>query len=529
MPKYSRRDFLRQTTVTLAVAALAAASRSGQSTAADTRIAKSFIDASGEELVLGGKPLSWWVGTLGLPFHVSYAPDIRANLLAFKDVFARLYPKGEVRYAGKASTHPAVFRIAAEAGVGIDVASPYEARAALEAGVPPRQLDVNGNAKDDGLLNLAIGNDMLIIADSVGEVERIAELAKDHANRPRVMLRVTGFDLEGVTSSAIFTAGEWSKFGILLADIPPLLARLDQMPITVLGFHTHIGSQINDLNAYRLVLGKLIELGAMLKSAGHDFEAVNIGGGFPVSYVSEEEWEQILRRIRDGFIAAKDGDRSKIYLWNNAPGDFVMGPDGLPTTEWKGELFTARYPKEKMLEALLMSEIAVGGRTVKAIDALAEAGTPTLLVEPGRSIVSDSGATFARVAYDKVVAGAHNLISLDLGVVNYCEAIVALPARHWALATAPNRRDAEPFETFICGNLCFSADMLSRLKVAFARRPVRGDLVMIASTGAYNPTFFASNANSFPRPARILLEADGTFTYLKRADTYEDIFSIERT
>ena len=76
--------------------------------------------------MLGGRPLSWWIESFGLPFHVSYARDIRANLLAYKDVFARLYPKGEVRYAGKASTHPAVFRLAAEAGVGIDAASPFE-------------------------------------------------------------------------------------------------------------------------------------------------------------------------------------------------------------------------------------------------------------------------------------------------------------------------------------------------------------------------------------------------------------------
>ena len=36
------------------------------------------------------------------------------------------------------------------------------------------------------------------------------------------------------------------------------------MSVEVLGFHTHIGSQITDLAAYQLVLGKLLELGAML-------------------------------------------------------------------------------------------------------------------------------------------------------------------------------------------------------------------------------------------------------------------------
>jgi diaminopimelate decarboxylase len=58
--------------------------------------------------------------------------------------------------------------------------------------------------------------------------------------------------------------------------------------------------------------------------------------------------------------------------------------------------------------------------------------------------------------------------------------------------------------------------MLSRPKVEPARRSVRGDLLLILSTGAYNPTFFASNANCFPRPARILLDVNGDWTYLKR-------------
>jgi diaminopimelate decarboxylase len=123
------------------------------------------------------------------------------------------------------------------------VASPYETRCALEAGVPPEKLDVNGNSKDDDLINLAISKNMLIIADSIAELERIAELAKSHQETPRVVLRVTRSPLDKVTSPSIFTAGEWSKFGIFISDIPPLLSRLDGMPVKLLGFHTHIGSQ----------------------------------------------------------------------------------------------------------------------------------------------------------------------------------------------------------------------------------------------------------------------------------------------
>ena len=68
--------------------------------------------------------------------------------------------------------------------------------------------------------------------------------------------------------------------------------------------------------------------------------------------------------------------------------------------------------------------------------------------------------------------------------------------------------------------------MLSRLKVRLQRKPVRGDVLMIAATGAYSPTFFAANANSFPRPVRILVEEDGSWSTIHRRDSYDEIFSL---
>jgi hypothetical protein len=43
---------------------------------------------------------------------------------------------------------------------------------------------------------------MRIIVDSIAKLEQIAELTKTQQRSPRVMLCVTGFSLEGVTSSA---------------------------------------------------------------------------------------------------------------------------------------------------------------------------------------------------------------------------------------------------------------------------------------------------------------------------------------
>ncbi len=523
----SRRDFLKQSTVAMATAAVAnPALRANAQTSGEAVNFSQFLDASGPELQLAGRPLSWWTETFELPLHVSYAPDIRNNVRAFQEVFKNLYPNGEVRYAGKADTHPTIFKIVGEEGAGIDVASLYEAVAATQANIPGERLDLNGNAKDDALINMAIGKDMLIVIDSIEELERVAVLASVQQKAPRALLRVSGYELGPVTASAIFTAGIWTKFGIPIARIPDVIPKLAGMPVKVLGFHTHIGSQITDVNAYRAVLGKLLELGDLLAAAGHRFEIVNVGGGFPVSYVTEEEWNTTINRIRDGWIAAKNGDPSKIYLWENGLGAFPVGADGMPGTEWLGELFWAKYPKEKMLEALLLSEIEVKGKTVKTLDALAAAGSPKLVIEPGRSIVSDAGLTFARVAFLKTIADHHPMIATEMGVVYYGEAMVALPVRNWSIATEPNRRDPQPFEAFVAGNLCFNADMLSRLKVPLQRKPVRGDILLIPNTGAYCPTFFAANANSFPRPSRLIVESDGTLSYVKRRDTYDEIFSL---
>lgn len=517
----SRRSVLQQAGLALAAAAIV----DPRLSLASDELA-GFLDIGGDEMMIGGKPLSFWIETLDLPMNISWGPQITANVRAFRETFERLYPEGEIRYAGKADTHPRVFAMVAREGAGIDVASPFEARAALDAGLPGHILDVNGNSKSEALIDLALDHDMLFVIDSIEELEHVAERARASDRRPRAILGLSGYELGPVTASAIFTAGIWTKFGIALGDIPALLPRLSDMPVRVMGFHTHIGSQITDPKAYEAVLGKMLELGGALSRAGHPFSMVNIGGGFPVSYVSAATWQSVIERIREGYIAAAAGDPSRIFLWDNKAGDFALDTDNMPGEDWLGEIFTAPFPKQKMLERILEGEVTVDGKTMKTLDALDAAGRPTLVIEPGRAIVSDAGLTFARIAYLKEVAHGHHLVQAEIGTTFYGEALVATPVRHFAIANEPNRRDETPFETFVAGNLCFNGDMIARVKVPLQRRPSRGDVMMIANTGAYNPTFFAATANSFPRPARVVVEPDGTFFYTKHRDTYEDVFSL---
>ena len=479
----------------------------------------------GPDPIIAGQPLSWWEANHELPLHIYHAGVIRRNLRAFKQVFEQRYPKGRICFAAKACPHGPILKIAREEGCGADVASYNEARCALEAGIPAELLDLNGSCKEDFLLRDAIRRGMNIIADCIEEVELLDAIARELGQPARVMLRISGYVLGQVTDDSIFTAGRWTKFGAPLDAVPEFIDTLSRYPwIRLVGFHTHIGSQITTLEPYRSVLAKLIEMGHRLNQSGGLCEVINIGGGFPVRYIDKSAWDVFRERIRQGYEAVRRGDHSQSYVWHDGAGGYASETgDAVNLDHWLGERFYTDLPKEAMLDALLQSDLPVAGSQVPAVHALRQLGKPLLAIEPGRSIMEDSGVTLARVGMVKTVARHHHLVNLEMGVTSHGESLIEKPIKRWTIATDSMRHAAEPFETFIGGNLCFSGDMLSKYKVSLQRKPRRGEVILIHDTGAYSSSLFAAASNAYPRPARILVHETGATEVMKRRDNYADI------
>ncbi|MCD4783083.1 MAG: alanine racemase [Candidatus Eremiobacteraeota bacterium] len=488
-----------------------------------------ILQKSGDETRLMGRELDFWIDRFGLPLHLCYSPVIRENIRGFHRVFREAYPRGEVRYAVKASAHPSVLRIVQEEGGGADVASYNEVRSARQAGIDPEKLVLNGNCKEDELIEEAIRENMLIIADCREEFDLIAEIAVRMGKRPRVLLRISGYNLGNVTQASVFTAGIWTKFGEPIDRVPDFIKSLQDYPqVNFMGFHTHIGSQITELKPYRAVLGRLGELGRHLNRAGIKCRVINIGGGYPVSYVDKDTWDNLVQRTREGLEAARRGDFSHMFCWAGQTEGFPPDETGqINLDKWNGEKFYSAYPKWNMLRALLKGTVPVDGEEIPTVEALDGLGGPILMVEPGRSIVEDAGITLARASHVRTISGGHNLVALEMGVTSYCDSLIEGDIKHWEILTGSPSGDDEPFETFVGGNLCFSGDMLAKYKISLPRRPKRGDILMIRATGAYSSSYMPANANSFPRPARILVDEKGKFTVMKRRDRYDDIFSQE--
>ena len=477
----------------------------------------------------------------GLPLHLYAAGKISRNIQTFQGLFNEHRLDGRVLYAVKACGFPEIVKVAAKSGAGADVASEYELATALNAGLPPHKLVIHGNAKSDAFLQRAVALEALIAANHHTELDRIEAEGLKQRKKVRVLLRLSGFELGPVTAGGIFTAGVWCKFGEPVAEVPVLLAALTKWAhIDLMGFHVHIGSQVTELEPYQEVLGVMAELAVRYREVvGRPVQVVDLGGGFPVSYVDRRTWNGLLKnmqRTSRGYHPHPDsppsrgrGIRGKVSFPKFAGGNTYMTWEGMtggfrPDSEtgkidwnhWAGEKFYTPYPKEKMLAGLLKGKVRFQGKTEQVIKVLEKIGQPRLMVEPGRAIMGDAGITLARVMDVYTVAGGYPLVTLDLGIVNHGNGLVEPDLYPWTLANDMERKDRRPFKAFVAGRLCFSGDLLSRYRVSFPRKPARGDIAVIEKTGAYAPSFFASQANGFPLPSCVLLGQGGKAVFMNR-------------
>ena len=213
----------------------------------------------------------------GTPAYVVAEDDLRARAQRFVAAFASRHPDTELLFASKAFPCTAVYRVLAEEGIGVDVASGGELASALRAGFAPDRVVLHGNAKSEAELRAALAAGVgTIVVDNPDELDRLERLV----DRPqRVYVRVTP-NVRGETHDGISTGQADSKFGVELADAPALIERIEASEhLEMRGLHMHIGSQIRDLAPFRRAVEAVAHLG--------DFPEIDLGGGLGVAYTAD--------------------------------------------------------------------------------------------------------------------------------------------------------------------------------------------------------------------------------------------------
>jgi diaminopimelate decarboxylase len=277
-------------------------------------------------LVCDGLSLSDIAAAHGTPLYVYSAATIAERYRAIDDAFAS-YPHS-LHYALKANSTLAIVRLLRGLGSKVDANSGGEIDVALRAGFIPPEIVFTGVGKTQAELAQAIDLGVKTInAESEGELERIDAIARDRQTRARVAVRVNP-DIDARSHPHISTGLKTNKFGVSIDDARELCRRLwDRPGLEIVGLHTHVGSQIMDLDPLRRAATAVVALARDLRADGVPIEHLDLGGGLGISYdgtvapTAEEYAAAVLPVVRDsGFSIVLE------------PGRSIVGPSGVLLT-----------------------------------------------------------------------------------------------------------------------------------------------------------------------------------------------------
>jgi len=421
------------------------------------------------ELMLGGVDVRDLAQEFGTPLFVLDEADVRSRARAFRDAYAEAGASW-VFYAAKAFLSVAVARWVHEEGLGIDVASGGELAVAMRAGVPGEALLMHGNNKSMQEMVTAVEYGVgRIVIDSFEEIARVAEAAAQAGVVQQVMVRAT-VGVEAHTHEYIATAHEDQKFGLSASGgaVEEAVRRIAKLPsLTLVGLHSHIGSQIFDAAGFEVAAARVVALAQRIyDEQGIEIEELNLGGGMGIAYLDSD--------------------------------------DPLDVQEMAGQ---------------------IGDIVAKAC---AEYGitAPRLAFEPGRAIVGPAGVTLYEVGTIKPVELDHGqvrtYVSVDGGMSDNIR--TALYGADYTVTLASRVSEAEPMLCRVVGKHCESGDVVVR-DAWLPGDLAPGDLLAVAATGAYCRSM-ASNYNYLPRPA-VVAVAEGGAREIVRRETVEDLLGLD--
>jgi diaminopimelate decarboxylase len=273
-------------------------------------------------LVCDGLPLSTIAEIAGTPSYVYSASAIASRYRGVDEAFGA-YPH-TVHYALKANSTLAIVRLLRSLGSSVDANSGGEIDVALRAGFIPPQIVFTGVGKTHAELVQAIELGVKTInVESEGELDRIDAIARSRQTRVRVAVRVNP-DVDARSHPHISTGLKTNKFGVSVEATRELCHRMQSRAgLELVGLHTHVGSQMMDLEPIRRAGTLVVALAKELIAEGINIEHLDLGGGLGISYdgtvapTAQEYANAMLDVVRDSGLS--------IIV---EPGRHIVGPAG---------------------------------------------------------------------------------------------------------------------------------------------------------------------------------------------------------
>ncbi|AJA47333.1 diaminopimelate decarboxylase [Clostridium pasteurianum DSM 525 = ATCC 6013] len=423
------------------------------------------MEAKENELYIGGISTTNLCKEFGTPLYVIDEELVRKNCRDYCENFNVKEGKNKVAYAGKAFLPTAMCQIIDEEGLNLDVVSGGELYTAHKAGFPMEKVLFHGNNKTIDEIKMGINfNVGRFVVDNFYELEKINEIAKEDDKIQKILLRITP-GIEAHTHDYIKTGQVDSKFGFTLLNSETINAvkKAISLPnIKLMGLHCHIGSQIFEIKPYEEEVDIMLDIIKTIKDElNYEIEELDLGGGFGIYYTEADK-----PREAEEFCSA---------------------------------ILKRAESKAKEIDITL----------------------PTLIIEPGRSIIGNAGTTLYTVGSIKDIPEIRKYISVDGGMTDNIRPSLYQAEYECAIANKLNNGTNE--KVTVAGKCCESGDIL--LTDVDIAKVESGDILIVTNTGAYGYSM-ANNYNKIPKAAVVLVK-DGHARLICRRESYEDVLRNE--
>ncbi|MDR1696276.1 MAG: diaminopimelate decarboxylase [Endomicrobium sp.] len=244
------------------------------------------------------------------------------NFLAYKEALGN--KEGLICFACKTNSSGRILKILSKLGAGADTTSGGEIYRCLKAGFEPSKIVYAGVGKTNEEIEYALKNKILMFnAESFEELYAIDKIAGRLKTKAKIAFRINP-NVDPDTHSYIVTGKEGTKFGIPYEDaVKAYLTAKKMKNIVLAGIHSHIGSQILDIEPFEIAAKKIKKIVDEVEKNGIKLEYINCGGGLGIEYSKSDKAKtpkQLLSKIFPVF------GKDKKFIFE--PGRSIVGNAG---------------------------------------------------------------------------------------------------------------------------------------------------------------------------------------------------------
>lgn len=465
---------------------------------------ENFLEVKNKQLHINGVSAIELAQKYGTPLFVFSESRIKHNISRLQKSQEVIDCNLKVCYAAKANSNMAILRVIKEADCDLEVNSGGELWKALEIGFRGDQIIFNGTSKEVWEIENAINAGIYAIqVDSLFELSLIEETAKRLNKTANVSLRLVP-EIETGTHSGLQTALLTSKFGMMPDEaLSAFQTYKDSKFLNLCGIHLHIGSQNPEADAYSEALKTLFEnLLKIYKETGIKLSHLNLGGGFPVNYLRDKSHEKAFSETEKEMLSADFEPSEAIKnAWN----------------EVKKAAISANA--ENLLENM------------------------TLLLEPGRSIISDAGICLTKVRNKKQrplikseIRNSKSEIRNETWLLTDAgfNILLSMETYKWYyhLIHAEKADEAHNFPYKLAGPLCDGGDVYFDIE-GLRRLPdyrllpentKPNEILALLNCGAYSiAQMFQYNGRFLP--CVVLIKENGDVEMIRKRDSLQDLIN----